>query len=103
MKKTWNLLLLILICYLGWKFFDWAFVRAVWQPDPQACRAASGACWGFIVEKHRLIAFGTYPYEEHWRPAIASLLLVALWVATAARGAGGSFRCGSPGSSPSAS
>ena len=85
MKKIGNLLLLILIGYWGWKFFDWALVKAVWQPDPQACRAASGACWGFIVEKHRLIAFGTYPYEEHWRPAIASLLLIALWVVTAMR------------------
>jgi len=84
MKKIGNLLLLILICYLGWKFFDWALVRAVWQPDPQACRVASGACWGFIVEKHRLIAFGTYPYEEHWRPALSSALLIALWILTAA-------------------
>ena len=83
MKKIGNLLLLILIGYLGWRFFDWAFVRAIWQPDPQACRAASGACWGFIVEKHRLIAFGTYPYEEHWRPALASLIVIGLWVLTA--------------------
>jgi len=84
MKKIGNLLLLILICYLGWKFLDWALVKAVWQPDPQACRVASGACWGFIVEKHRLIAFGTYPYEEHWRPALSSALLIALWILTAA-------------------
>ena len=83
MKRIGNLLLLILIGYLGWKFFDWALLRATWQPDPHACRAASGACWGFIVEKHRLIAFGTYPYEEHWRPALSSLLLVALWVVSA--------------------
>ena len=80
-----NLLLLILVLFLGWKFVDWAVLKAVWQPDPQACRAASGACWGFIVEKHRLIAFGTYPYEEHWRPALSSLLLVALWVLSAWR------------------
>ena len=80
-----NLLLFILIFFLGWKFVDWALLKAVWQPDPQACRAAGGACWGFIVEKHRLIAFGTYPYEEHWRPALASLFLVALWVLSAMR------------------
>jgi len=83
MKKILNIFLFILICYWGWKFVGWALVRAVWQPDPQACRAASGACWGFIVEKHRLIAFGTYPYEEHWRPALSSVLLVALWILTA--------------------
>jgi general L-amino acid transport system permease protein len=84
MKRTLNILLLILIGWFGWKFIDWAFLRAVWQPDPQACRAASGACWGFIVEKHRLIAFGTYPYEEHWRPALSSVFLIALWILTAA-------------------
>ncbi|HEX6319878.1 MAG TPA: amino acid ABC transporter permease [Burkholderiales bacterium] len=60
-------------------FVDWAFLDAVWRPDSKACRAAEGACWGFIAEKHRFILFGTYPYEEHWRPAAASLLLVALW------------------------
>ena len=83
MKRVSNLVFLVLILYLAWKFVDWALVRAVWQPDASACRAASGACWGFIVEKHRLIAFGTYPYEEHWRPALASLFLIALWVLSA--------------------
>jgi general L-amino acid transport system permease protein len=85
MSRILNVLLFIGVLFLGWRFVDWAFLRAVWQPDPQACRAASGACWGFIVEKHRLIAFGTYPYDEHWRPALASLLLVALWVLSALR------------------
>jgi len=85
MKRIPNLLLLVVILYLGWKFVDWAFVRAVWQPDASACRAATGACWGFIVEKHRLIAFGTYPYEEHWRPALASIFLVALWALSVVR------------------
>ncbi|HUQ25260.1 MAG TPA: amino acid ABC transporter permease [Burkholderiales bacterium] len=85
MKKAFNLLLLVAMVYLGWKFIDWAVLRAVWQPDPSLCRAATGACWGFIVEKHRLIAFGTYPYEEHWRPAVSSLFLVALWVLSAIR------------------
>jgi general L-amino acid transport system permease protein len=83
MKRLVNIFALVLLFYLGWKLIDWALIRAVWQPDPQACRAAGGACWGFIVDKHRLIAFGTYPYEEHWRPAICSVLLVGLWVATA--------------------
>ncbi|MEA3193689.1 MAG: ral L-amino acid transport system permease protein [Betaproteobacteria bacterium] len=85
MKKIFNLLLLVVALYLGWKFVDWAVLRAVWQPDPALCRASTGACWGFIVEKHRLIAFGTYPYEEHWRPALASILLVALWMLSAWR------------------
>jgi len=80
MKKLFNTLLTVVIALLLFKVFQWAFLDAVWRPDPQACRAAHGACWGFITEKHRFILFGTYPYEQHWRPAIATLILVSLWV-----------------------
>jgi len=85
MNRIFTLIVALVLAFLAWKFIDWAFIRAVWQPDAAACRAASGACWGFIVEKHRLIAFGTYPFEEHWRPAVSSILLVALWVLSAWR------------------
>jgi general L-amino acid transport system permease protein len=64
---------------------QWALVDAVWRPDAAACRAAHGACWGFIVEKHRFILFGTYPYEQQWRPALATLVLLALWTVSALR------------------
>ena len=74
----------VLVLLLLWKalppFIDWAFLDAVWKPDSKACRAAEGACWGFIAEKHRFILFGTYPYELHWRPAIATVLLIGLWI-----------------------
>ena len=71
-------------------FVDWAFVNAVWSvPDnqTQACRDARGlgACWAVITEKHRFILFGTYPYEEHWRPALCVLLFVALYIVSAMR------------------
>ena len=63
-------------------FVDWAFVDAVWRPDARACQDARGACWGFIAEKHRFILFGTYPFEQHWRPAASIVLLTSLWVAS---------------------
>jgi general L-amino acid transport system permease protein len=79
----------LLILWLIWKtlppFIDWAFLDAIWRPDSNACRAGEGACWGFIAEKHRFILFGTYPYEQHWRPAIATVLLIGLWVFSAIR------------------
>jgi general L-amino acid transport system permease protein len=79
-----NSALTLLIVLLLWKtippFIDWAFLDAVWRPDPKACRASHGACWGFIAEKHRFILFGTYPYEEHWRPAVSTVLLIGLWI-----------------------
>ena len=69
-------------------FLEWALVDAVWRAeDPRACRDAQGqgACWAFIAEKHRFILFGTYPFEQHWRPAAASLLLVSLWIVSAVK------------------
>jgi general L-amino acid transport system permease protein len=80
-----SLLLLVVLGKLLFWFIDWAFIEAVWRPDPKACREAAGACWGFIADKHRFILFGTYPFEEHWRPAAATLLLVALWLLSAWR------------------
>ncbi|MEX2643664.1 MAG: amino acid ABC transporter permease [Acetobacterales bacterium] len=57
---------------------QWALIDAVWYAaDSSACRAAAGACWAVIPEKHRVMFFGLYPYEEHWRPALALLLYIA--------------------------
>jgi general L-amino acid transport system permease protein len=66
---------------------DWLVFQAVWQPDFNACQAARGrgACWGVIAEKHRVILFGRYPLAEQWRAALATLALLALLVASAAR------------------
>jgi len=75
-------------------FVDWAFVNAIWSvpvtaqgPQTQACRAldGAGACWAVITEKHRFILFGTYPYEEHWRPALCILLFIGLYIVSAMR------------------
>src|SRR5258708_33015166 len=85
MNKFFSAVLGVVIAFLAWKFIDWALLHAVWQPDSNACRAGQGACWGFIAEKHRFILFGTYPYEQHWRPALASLFLVLLWLLSAWR------------------
>ena len=75
-------------------FVEWAFVNAIWdvpsvngQPQTQACRdnKGVGACWAVITEKHRFILFGTYPFEEHWRPALVCLLFVGLYIVSALR------------------
>jgi general L-amino acid transport system permease protein len=66
---------------------DWAFLRAVWVPDVKTCRAAEGvgACWGVIAEKYRVIIFGRYPYEQQWRPLVATVLMIAMLVASCSR------------------
>jgi general L-amino acid transport system permease protein len=67
----------------AWRLVDWATISAVWATPPgdaSACRAVrgQGACWALLGEKYRFILFATYPFDEHWRPAIACLLLLAL-------------------------
>lgn len=57
----------------------WAVLEAVLlNPDPNACRATSGACWSFIYAKSGQLLFGIYPVEERWRPAVVCLLILAL-------------------------
>jgi general L-amino acid transport system permease protein len=85
MSRALTVVLALLVVAALVPFAQWAFLDAVWRPDAAACRAAHGACWGFIVEKHRFILFGTYPYDEQWRPALATLALLALWALSAMR------------------
>ena len=85
MNRALTAVLALLLLWALVPFFQWAVLDAVWRPDAAACRAAEGACWGFIAEKHRFILFGTYPFEQHWRPAIATLLLLSLWGISAFR------------------
>ncbi|MCL2892294.1 amino acid ABC transporter permease [Brenneria tiliae] len=74
-----TLLLAALVLVVGAKLLRWGIIDAVWSAaDPQVCRAAAGACWAVIGEKHRPILFGIYPYDQHWRPLIA----MALWFLT---------------------
>jgi general L-amino acid transport system permease protein len=63
----------------------WALIDAVWTaPNSRACRGA-GACWAFIHEKLRFIFFGTFPYEEQWRPLLAVVVFIALILASCDR------------------
>jgi general L-amino acid transport system permease protein len=84
-----------LIIRVGVSFVDWAFVNAIWSvpvspqgiANTEACREAKGvgACWAVITEKHRFILFGTYPYDEHWRPLLVCGLFVGLYIVSAMR------------------
>ncbi|WP_225769655.1 amino acid ABC transporter permease [Inquilinus sp. Marseille-Q2685] len=61
----------------------WAIVDAVFSPrDPDACRAAVGACWGFIAAKSGQILFGIYPPAERWRPLLVCIVILILLVAS---------------------
>ncbi len=65
---------------------EWLFIRANFSAtSAQECRASGGACWAFIAEKHRLILFGIYPYDEQWRPLLATFVLVAVIICSCVR------------------
>jgi general L-amino acid transport system permease protein len=85
-----NILLTVLIAWILLMavpaVVDWLFVSANFSATTaQECRASGGACWAFIREKHRLILFGTYPYDEQWRPLIATIVLIAVIVCSGIR------------------
>ena len=68
------------------QLLSWALFRASWIPDFDACRVEGvGACWGVVAEKYRIILFGRYPFEEQWRPLIATGLMLGLLIASCMR------------------
>lgn len=72
-----NVSVLLVASLLSLLALDWALLSAVAPWDTSVrCIEASGACWPFLVEKAPLILFGTFPYDERWRPALVSLLLI---------------------------
>lgn len=68
------------------QLLQWGVFSAYWQPDAQACRAdGAGACWGVVAEKYRLIIFGRYPFEEQWRPLVATAVMMAMLIGSCTR------------------
>lgn len=78
-----TILLALLAAWIVPKLVGWALVDAVWRPtSPEVCRDAAGACWAVIAEKHRLILFGTYPFDQQWRGWLVTGILFALVIAS---------------------
>lgn len=84
--------------YLAWEIvpplIGWALLHAVWSPEnPGLCRKAigQGACWAFVADKYRFMLFGTFPADQHWRPALTIGILLALY-GLSALGAPGRLR-----------
>lgn len=75
----------LLLWYLP-GLLNWALFSASWRPDFDTCRADGvGACWGVVAAKYRLILLGRYPFDEQWRPVLATALMVGLLVASCMR------------------
>lgn len=86
-KTTLSTLIIggILLWYVP-QILNWALFNAHWAADFKLCKIeGSGACWGVVTEKYRSIIFGRYPFEEQWRPLVATVLLTGLLVASCMR------------------
>ncbi|GAC1327532.1 MAG: amino acid ABC transporter permease [Beijerinckiaceae bacterium] len=93
-SSWWSALVTLLLAFVLIKaivgIVEWGVINAVWwvpNNQSQACRAlrGSGACWAVVTEKHRFILFGTYPFDQQWRPALAIAIFVSLFVVSGMR------------------
>src|SRR4051794_23409912 len=85
-----SLLLIAVLAKAFISLMQWGFLNAVWTvpgSDSNACRMVRGlgACWAVIPEKLRFILFGTYPYDQQWRPALALAVFIALFYVSSRR------------------
>lgn len=81
---TVTVLLVLALLWIAPSIWQWAIADAVWYTqDSTVCRSASGACWAVIAEKYRVMLFGTYPYDQHWRGALVVLLVTGVAVLSA--------------------
>jgi general L-amino acid transport system permease protein len=78
----------VLLVAVGWilsNFLHWALFTATFDAKSgQECRG-HGACWALIREKYRYIFFGSFPYEQHWRPLFAVIAMLTMLVTSADR------------------
>ncbi len=79
---VFNSILTLVVFYVLWKmilpFIRWAFFDSLWMSTGKECHEVSGACWSVISANLRFILFGFYPYELHWRPLVAMIMLIVL-------------------------
>ena len=67
-----------LLLYVAYTVLDWAIFSAVWSAEAvDQCPEARGACWSVVAARHRLILFGLYPFDLHWRSTLACGAIIA--------------------------
>src|SRR5258708_23163472 len=79
-----SLLLILVLAKACVSLLQWGFWNAIWSVpanDTNACRAIRGlgACWAVVPEKFRFILFGTYPFDQQWRPAVSTPCFIVLF------------------------
>ena len=71
-----------LALWVVWSIIDWGVLHAVWRAENReiCLRGSGGACWAVIDARWRLIQFGLYPFEDHWRSALACAAIVLVGI-----------------------
>jgi len=77
---------LLCIGFFAWLLYwiiDWVFLSSIWSKDDvEQCKEATGACWSVIHARHRIILFGLFPFEEHWRSTLACVVMIVTMIAS---------------------
>ncbi len=81
---TTVVLIVAMVWILSW-FLEWAVFTANFTASQGSECRGYGACWALIREKLRLIFFGTFPYEQQWRPLLAVVAMLAMLILTSDR------------------
>jgi general L-amino acid transport system permease protein len=69
----------LVLAWIAPGILRWFVTEAAFFPaTPETCKAATGACWSFVIAKSSQILFGIYPPDECWRPAIVCVLILGL-------------------------
>ena len=80
-----TVVLIVAIVWILSGFLDWALFTANFTASVGSECRGQGACWALIREKYRYIFFGSFPYEQHWRPLFAVIAMLAMLVLSADR------------------
>ncbi|HSH99332.1 MAG TPA: amino acid ABC transporter permease [Reyranella sp.] len=78
----------VLALVFGWLlsgFLNWALFTATFTAATGAECRGHGACWALIQEKYRYIFFGSFPYEQHWRPLFAVIAMLTMLIVSSDR------------------
>ena len=81
---TTMVLIVAMAWILSW-FLEWAVFTANFTASTGSECRGGGACWALIREKARLIFFGTFPFDQQWRPFFAVIIMLAMLVMTSDR------------------
>jgi general L-amino acid transport system permease protein len=81
--NTWYNSLLTLIAL--WIIYEvvtglasWGVLHAAIGVTRKSCEGATGACWSVVLANWYLFLFGTYPYDQRWRPMLTFGAIIVL-------------------------